>query len=180
MCVRVAIIADASFCPSTNLTGWGCSIKADNFPQITRGGQLGRKADTSEAEAWALARAFQVAREVGVLRLYTRTLVHSDSLIVLSNLRRHIPWAADLPAQDQREGVPVGVSTRPLTDDFEAALASIKATVVELELPLVIRHVRSHWSGRAKTTGLGRAHDLCDQLARKGLAAARREHGEAA
>lgn len=170
----VMIFADASLCSQTGAGGWGAWMKADSLPAKTCGGAMKELfAHSSHAETAALANALHAAKARGYLQAGAVVMLQSDNLIALGAIAKGV-GGKDSPMRDLADGVAVVLPKRPAHLAIQRCVTVIGKLVHELQLQIIVRHVRGHQTG-ADEIGNGRAYvnNTCDAIAKDGMRAAR-------
>lgn len=177
----VTIFADAAMCLKTGASGWGAwMVSARVRPQIFGGPMNQVYGYSDDVELAALTNALHMAKRRGYITQGALVMLQSDSTRALGFVR----WkfrAADRPMPKKRDGVktlPIDPNrcTRPDSVAHRLkALDVLAALVEEMNLTLVVRHVRGHREGDA-SRGDGRAwvNQECDRVAKIGKEAARK------
>lgn len=173
----VTIFADASHCPKTGVGGWGAWMVSKPRGSHTAGGPMKtRFASSHDAEAAALANALVEAKVRGYLFQGAVVMLQSDCMGALGQVRRRIAGTTDSPIGAPGEysaGSPVPIPRRG-PRGMAPAIEVIWKVATELELQLVVRHVKGHQSAAAvASSGRAWVNRECDRLAGLGMAAAR-------
>ena len=174
---QVTIFADASFCNQTGAGGWGAWVVSQAKASRTAGGALKlRFATSAEAEAAALANALAFARALDFLFPGAVVMLQSDCQGMLTQVRRRVAGTMDSPvgkAGDYSEGSTVGIARRG-PRGMAPAIEAIWRIATDLDLQLVVRHVRGHQGAAAvATSGRAWVNNEVDRIAKAGMTAAR-------
>lgn len=154
----VTIFADASLCPKTKAGGWGAWMKRNGGDSFEAGGQLRDLAPTSShAEACALANAIHIGIRQGHLQKGDRVLLQSDNLAALCAIAAIVPGALI----SDKGGAAVTVGKRSKLKN-EPCIQSIRRLAIDMDLTVVVRHVRGHQQG----DGRNWVNRRCDELAK--------------
>lgn len=146
----VSLFTDASFCPDTQVGGWGCWMKSDRH-QLTTGSPFRNLVTGSNAaEMKALANGLRAALQFGVAEKGDLVIAQVDNMHVVR--------------------VMSGLSCKMKGDELEAK-KKIAQLVCDNALILEVRHVKGHATSRG---GRNRANGVADRIARSKLEKARR------
>jgi ribonuclease HI len=167
--IDATIIADAAFCIMTKAGGWGAWIKAGRQAGHVTGGAFKEKMPSSNiSEVAALANALAVAKCRGMIQPGATVMLQSDSTHALGLILWKIPMCISRPAAG---GLEVNRPKRVSVHQRDhPALVSIAELAKEMDLKLVVRHVKGHTKG---ADGRHRINILCDQIAKAGKEAAK-------
>jgi ribonuclease HI len=81
--MRVTIIADASFCPNTNVAGYGYWIATERGKQGGGGEMKGRVEGNIAAEMQAVANALHIALRLTLVQQKDEVLIQTDCMAAI-------------------------------------------------------------------------------------------------
>lgn len=147
--MRVTIIADASFCPDTNVAGYGFWIASERGKQ-GGGGEMKCRVDGNiAAEMQAVVNALYIAHRLQLVQAADEVLIQTDCMAAIDAFEGK---RRNLPAQEW-EAVKV---LRRLRSDHS--------------LRVVFRHVKGH-TGKKEARFV--TNHLCDKRAKEAMRRAR-------
>ena len=147
--MRVTIIADASFCPDTNVAGYGYWI-ASNRGKVGGGDEMkGRVPSSIVAEMQAAVNALYIAARQSLVQ-------HGDSVLIQTDCQAAI---------DTFEG-----RRESLNDKEVEALTALIHVRSKLELTILFKHVKGHTRNREARFV---TNNLCDERAKDAMRRAR-------
>lgn len=158
----VTVFTDASYCPQTQIGGWGAWYKGDDMKagQLV-GGHIRYAGSSNEAELKAIVNALKILTEINVIKPTDAVMLQSDS-----------EWAlqCSLTLVGVRQKAKEHVIP-PLRNEFTPNAAT-KDLLVNLEeiirmngLRLFVRHVKGHQG--PGSTGRGWVNEACNAVALK-------------
>ena len=150
--MRVTVLADASWCPSTGAAGYGYWIASDRG---SRGGGnvLSRATTNNDAEMMAVVNTLHIALTAGLIESGDVVLVQTDSSHAISRFTR------------------AGANATSVEREVIAALRWI---VREHKLTISYKHVKGHTNRNTHTAARFGANRMCDLRARRYMNEARR------
>lgn len=147
----VSLFTDASFCPDTQVGGWGCWIKSDRRQFTTGSPFRNLVTGANAAEMRALANGLRAALQFGIAEKGDKIIAQVDNMHVV--------------------GLMSGRNYKMKGDEREAK-EKIERLVRDNDLTLEVRHVKGHATSRG---GRNRANGVADRIARSKLEKARRK-----
>lgn len=167
--VDVTIIADASFSSVGKSAGFGFWIKSGGLAGYSLGGAFTTPMQSAcAAEISALANALAVGRQRNLVRQGQVVMLQSDSQHALGMILWKVAMSVDRPIKG---GLATPKARRPQPHLRSLpGLELIDQIARELELKILVRHVKGHTKG---DDGRSRINILCDKLAKDGMKTAR-------
>lgn len=148
--MNVSLFSDASYDDLLCVGGWGGWAKSDRGTTTAGGAFRTMPGNVEQAEAYAMANTIAHAIASGIVRPGDRIVMGMDNLGVLSLMRGERP---------------------PHSDWQRVVLDFVRRRRETLDLSFDFRHVKAH---RRHRGGRHLVNDLCDRMAKEGLAEARR------
>ncbi|MFA7523078.1 MAG: RNase H family protein [Halothiobacillaceae bacterium] len=147
--MRVTIIADASFCPNTNVAGYGYWIATERGKQGGGGEMKGRVEGNIAAEMQAVANALHIALRLTLVQQKDEVLIQTDCMAAIDAFEGK---RRNLPAQEWE------------------AVCVLRRLRSDNDLQLVFRHVKGH-TGKKEARFV--TNKLCDRRAKEAMRRAR-------
>ena len=147
--MRVTIIADASFCPDTNVAGYGYWIASERGKQGGGGEMKSLVEGNIAAEMQAVVNAIHIAHRLQLVQATDEVLIETDCIAAIDAFdgkRKNLPL---------QEWDAVRVLRRPRS---------------EYDLRIVFRHVKGH-TGKKEARYI--TNHLCDKRAKEAMRRAR-------
>ncbi|AKU43464.1 RNaseH [Caulobacter phage Sansa] len=171
----VTIFTDASYDHRDRSAGYAAWCKTGGGAGELISGQIKSGPLSAEiAEAMAIANALFQARRKGIIKKGAKVMVQSDCINALAKIRTHVPGSKSSPAPG---GLPVGYSSfphksnaaarrrqQPVVEQYKGVLDSVCSLVLEMNLVLLLRHVKAH---TGKSDPRSYVNRICDAAARE-------------
>jgi len=147
--MRVTIIADASFCPDTNVAGYGFWIASERGKQGGGGEMKCRLEGNIAAEMQAVANALHIATRLQLVQAADEVLIQTDCMAAIDAF------------EGKRKNLP--------SQEWEAVRV-LRRLRSEHNLQIVFRHVKGH-TGKKEARYV--TNHLCDKRAKEAMRRAR-------